>query len=289
MNAEMTISHSERIAAIKRHVRDHLDEPLDRDRLATLSGFSVIHFHRIFAAHTGETVASYVRRLRMERAAHHLRVADLSVIEVALECGYESHSAFSKAFKQHFGVTPTQGRDLAPSAMAYAPPQMAEGRTVKPDRIRTLPDTKMLYARASEIMHGHGFQTAPRDAFDRLEGFLKAHHLIAQVRQYLCIYPDEPEIGQEVRVDAGVTFAEGVEPAATEGMAYQTLHGGRWAVFLHIGPYDTLWQTWRAAYRDWLPESGESLRDAVPFEDYVDDSRQVAPDILRTEIYIPIA
>jgi AraC-like DNA-binding protein len=65
-------SHYERINAIKRYIREHLDEPLGRDLLAGLAGFSVPHFHRIFAAHVGESIASYVRRARMERAAQQI-------------------------------------------------------------------------------------------------------------------------------------------------------------------------------------------------------------------------
>ena len=60
---------AERMEAVRRFVRDHADEPLDRARLAAVAGFSVPHFHRLWRAHTGENVAAYVRRLRLKRAA----------------------------------------------------------------------------------------------------------------------------------------------------------------------------------------------------------------------------
>ena len=107
-------------------------------------------------------------------------------------------------------------------------------------------------------------------------------------RLCVAIYPDEVEEGKSACFDAGAIFTPGTEPAAGDGLAYQTLPAGRWAVFQHVGPYDTLWQTWQAAYRDWLPTAGYELRDAVPFEDYVDDPSQIAPEKLRTEIFIPI-
>jgi AraC family transcriptional regulator len=159
---------------------------------------------------------------------------------------------------------------------------------MQPQEIRTLPDLKVLYARAAEVMTGPGFQTANQEAFGKLMSFLHAQGLMAQMQRCVAITPDEPEIGQPARFDAGAIFAEGAEPVATEGLAYQTLPGGRWAVFRHVGPYDTLWQTWQAAYRDWLPTSGHEVRDAAPFEDYVDDPSQVAPEQLRTDIFIPI-
>lgn len=94
--------------------------------------------------------------------------------------------------------------------------------------------------------------------------------------------------GKSARFDVGAIFAPGAEPAAGEGLAYQTLPDGRWAVFQHVGPYDTLWQSWQATYRDWLPASGHELRNAFPFEDYIDDPSHIAPEKLRTEICIPI-
>ena len=66
------------------------------------------------------------------------------------------------------------------------------------------------------------------------------------------------------------------------------LSAGRCAVFLHKGPYQKLAETWRAAYRDWLPSSGQQLRDAPPYEVYLNDPRKTKPEDLLTEIHIPI-
>lgn len=106
------LEEADRIRAVQAHIRRHLTEPLDRTALATLAGFSVPHFHRVFAAHVGESPTAYIRRLRLERAARKLRVGAIDIGEVALAAGYESHNAFSKAFKQQFGLSPSAFRDL---------------------------------------------------------------------------------------------------------------------------------------------------------------------------------
>ena len=62
---------------------------------------------------------------------------------------------------------------------------------------------------------------------------------------------------------------------------------GRYAVFTHKGPYSTLWQTWNAAYRDWLPSSGMHLRELEPFEVYRNDKANTPPEKLVTEIFVP--
>jgi len=109
---QLTSDHSERIEEVKHFIRAHLDEPLHREALAAISGFSVPHFHRVFTACTGESAASYVRRTRLERAGRKLRMGAVDITEVALAAGYDTHAAFSKAFKQQFGLSPSEFRQL---------------------------------------------------------------------------------------------------------------------------------------------------------------------------------
>lgn len=114
MLAEMEISptYHERIQAVERYIREHFDEPLTRQALASVAGFSVPHFHRIFRACTGRSIAAYVRRVRLERAGRKLRMGAVDITEVALAASYDTHSAFSKAFKQEFGLSPAEFRQL---------------------------------------------------------------------------------------------------------------------------------------------------------------------------------
>ena len=101
---------------VLRYIHGHIHEPLDRETLASVAGFSVPHFHRVFTAHVGESAISYIRRLRLERAARKLRMGAVDITEVALTAGYDSHAAFSKAFKQQFGMSPREFRQLGCTA-----------------------------------------------------------------------------------------------------------------------------------------------------------------------------
>jgi AraC family transcriptional regulator len=105
-------NYSDRLNAVKRYIREHMDEPLDRQVLAAVAGFSVSHFHRVFTASIGENIAGYVRRVRLERAGRKLRMGAVDITEVALAAGYDTHAAFSKAFKQQFGLSPSEFRQL---------------------------------------------------------------------------------------------------------------------------------------------------------------------------------
>jgi AraC family transcriptional regulator len=111
-DARLLEGYYERIDDVKLYIREHIDEPLNREVLAAVAGFSVPHFHRIFTACAGENITSYVRRVRMQRAGRKLRMGAVDITEVALAAGYDTHAAFSKAFKQHFGLSPSEFRQL---------------------------------------------------------------------------------------------------------------------------------------------------------------------------------
>jgi AraC family transcriptional regulator len=104
--------YDQRIAAVERYIRAHINEPLKREVLAAVAGFSVPHFHRIFTAYTGENIAAHIRRVRLERAGRKLRMGAVDITEVALAAGYETHAAFGKAFKQQYGLSPSEFRQL---------------------------------------------------------------------------------------------------------------------------------------------------------------------------------
>lgn len=104
--------YDERINAVERYIREHINEPLKREVLAAVAGFSVPHFHRIFTACVGENIATYIRRVRLERAGRKLRMGAVDITEIALAAGYDTHAAFGKAFKRQYGLSPSEFRQL---------------------------------------------------------------------------------------------------------------------------------------------------------------------------------
>ncbi|NIR66684.1 MAG: helix-turn-helix domain-containing protein [Aliifodinibius sp.] len=100
------------VEKVKKLIRDNIDSPLPRTELAGVAGYSVSHFHRIFTGQTGDSIAGYVRKVRLKRAGYKLRLGAVDITQVALAAGYESHAAFSKAFKQQHGLSASEFREL---------------------------------------------------------------------------------------------------------------------------------------------------------------------------------
>jgi AraC family transcriptional regulator len=91
-------------------VLDYINEHLDRDiklaDLAQLLGMSQFHFSHLFKQAIGIAPYQYVLQQRIERAKQLLKQTDQSIMEIALECGFNSHSHLSKQFRQFTGITP---------------------------------------------------------------------------------------------------------------------------------------------------------------------------------------
>lgn len=89
------------------HILQHLDEPLGLEQVAAVAHFSSFHFHRVFKSLVGETLATFVKRVRLERAIQLMsHRPESSLTDIALACGFASSSDFSRSFKQRYGVPP---------------------------------------------------------------------------------------------------------------------------------------------------------------------------------------
>src|SRR6202035_4346232 len=91
-------------------IESHFAEDISLGEIATVAGVSRYHVTRAFGEATGLSVMRYVRGRRLSEAAKALIDGAPDILSVALDAGYGSHEAFTRAFKQHFGLTPEQAR-----------------------------------------------------------------------------------------------------------------------------------------------------------------------------------
>src|SRR5687767_1738622 len=108
----------ERLLPVLVHIQANLDQDLSLEVLAKRVRLSPFHFHRLFRSAVGETLKQYTQRLRLERAASRLIIHDSTILDVALDSGFQSHETFSREFKRRFQVTPRGYREWARGKLA---------------------------------------------------------------------------------------------------------------------------------------------------------------------------
>ncbi len=109
------VDYRKRVYRAMKYISRHIDSELTLEEVASSAALSPFHFHRIFYAVLGETVADFTRRLRVELAANRLLAKPCrDISSIALEGGFSGSQNFAKAFKRRFGVTASEYRKDRP-------------------------------------------------------------------------------------------------------------------------------------------------------------------------------
>lgn len=274
--------YTQRINKVVAYINDHLDESLDLKTLAEVAALSEFHFHRVFKALKGESIGAHISRLRIEAAARLLRYSALSIEDIAFNIGYEAPAAFSKAFKNQYGITPTKYRtnkDIYIMKKEIINPDLA----LKAPKIMELEPKNLIYV----ALTGEYGTLDYGKAYEQLWAVVKSQKLFTKGIESICVSYDDPKITEASLQRSEVSLAIH-KPAHPEGeVSCKTLAGGKYAVFFYQGSYSHLAAVDDAAMR-WVVESEYELRDEPLFEKYLNDSRRTPEEKLKTEVYIPI-
>lgn len=289
-------TYAKRIERVLHYIVDHLDDvgqnPLDIHRLAEEAFLSPYHFHRVYVAMMGETVADTLRRHRLHRAAIKLTASATPVALLASEAGYGSAQAFTRAFREAYNVPPAQYR-LHGKLSAALQSTSTEFKfkehpmfNLKDVHIQNLPAIRI-----AKLQHKGDFQ-AIGSTFERLMVWAAGQSLMKAGTRTFGIYYDDPKSkpADELRSDACVEIPRQYDMKSSghaDVRAAETA-SGRCAVFVFTGPYSELENPYRWLYDTWLPQSNEEPRNDAPFEEYLNDARNTPPAELKTAICIPL-
>ncbi len=276
--------HAERMNKVVHFIENNLDSGVDCDRLSKIACYSKFHFHRLFYSYVGEGVYAFRKRLLLERAVKHLLYSDDNITDIAFKCGYENQASFNKAFRKQFSFTPSQIRKQMVS-VDTSRVKLIRKRSInmKPEIIE-FEKTTVICARA----FGTYAEAAP-EAWSQIMKFAYSNKLMKKGVRMFGISHDDPNITEpnNIRYDACVDIDANIDKEAN--LRKSTVSGGKYAKFLHKGPYENFQETYTHIFNEWLPESNYRLRDDPCFEIYLNkDPRRTKPENLKTEIYIPI-
>lgn len=284
MRAGTAESYQERVLRALVYLQNRLDDPVDLDQLASVACFSPYHFHRIFRGVTGEPLMEHIRRLRLERAAQRLKSTNRAVTDIAFEAGYETHEAFTRAFRSMFGDSPSgfrESRGAAPNA-APAIVKAANGDSIAV-RVERTPAMRVAFVRHIGAFADVGSAWSTLIAWAGMRGLFGPH------TRALGIIHDDPDITtpEKLRYDAAVTMAREIAPEGSVGV--QEIPAGEYAVAQHRGPYDRISATYARMCGEWLASSGRELASAPALEFYLNTPQTTKPEDLLTDAYLPLS
>lgn len=238
-------------------IEANVAEPMTLDDVARAAGMSRFHLARTFVAMVGQPVVAYLRSRRLTEAARRLANGAPDILAVALDAGYGSHEAFSRAFRDQFGKTPEDvraSRSLANLALVEAirmPDQPATLRA--PDRfVKTGP---MLFAGLRKYFRFEDRGGIPMlwRAFGGYQERIPS--IIPGAAFGLCLGPSDASD------DCGFDYAPAVQvsslDALPEGLSGIRVEPREWAVYRHREHVSLVGATCAAA-GEWLAQSGRA-------------------------------
>lgn len=265
-------------------IESHFAQDVTLDDVAAAAGVSRYHMSRVFGAATGCSVVRYVRGRRLTEAARTLAAGAPDILAVALDAGYNSHEAFTRAFRDQFGLTPEalRARGNLEGIELMEAIKMAETllATLEPPRFENL--KTLLIAGLSERYTAETCANIPA----KWQRFApNIGHIPGQVGRtaYGVVCNSD---------DAGNTdYISGVEVSDFSRVPAEftrlRIPENRYAVFAHRDHIAAIRRTWFTIWNKWLPESGHQVAEAPEFERYGEEF-DPRTGLGGLEIWIPI-
>src|SRR6267142_1162728 len=265
-------------------IESHLADALSLDEIAGVGGISRFHMVRAFGAATGLSVMRYVRARRLSEAARALANGAPDILTLALDADYGSHEAFTRAFRDHFGVTPEAVRGSANlDNLQLQEPIIMDSTVIdnlQPPRFAT--SKPLLVAGVGERYTCESSAGIPGQwqRFHRSVDDIPGR--IGKVAYGVCCNGDD---------SGNFDYIAGVEVSDFSNLPREfsrvRIPEQKYAVFTHRDHVSTIRRTVNTIWNHWLPESGLCVADAPNFERY-DEKFDPATGNGGLEIWVPV-
>ncbi|MBU2510783.1 AraC family transcriptional regulator [bacterium] len=313
--------YTSRINRVIDYIENNLDRELSLKHLAAVANFSQFYFHRIFKAMVGETLNSFIQRIRVEKAAIQLIASPRKTItEVALDCGFSSSASFARVFKEFYNKSASQWRDEAGAenskickvknnnrqsvsnnreeqsrVLSHIDPvtqnfiwriNMAGINDIQIE-VKEMPEFHVAYVR-----HIGAYQADEdlfRELFERLMRWAVPRGLFKPPETlFLSTYHDDPKITEDdkLRVSVCMTVPENTEVDGEVGK--MKIPGGKFAVARCEIQADQYEQAWDAVMGSWMPDSGYQPDDRLCYEMSLNNPDEHPEKLHIVNICVPV-
>lgn len=262
-------------------LESHLSEDISLDDVAKACGVSAPHLVRTFGISTNLSVMQYLKARRLSEAARAFKNGAKDILSVGIMSGYDSHEAFTRAFKKHFNITPSQLRDGDPSySMDLTEPFKIDlfdtdlqlsPKIIDQDEIKLL-GLKRTYA---DITRG----AIPRQWADFIQ---------------MIETPPIPRYGIrfDMQDDGHFEYVSAMPAYDMIGddntdLIPLIIKAGKVAVFRHPNHISNIRSSWHRIFNEWYPPKNTQVSGHPPYEFYSKDFDPIA-QIGSVDIYVPL-
>ncbi|WP_147677730.1 AraC family transcriptional regulator [Algibacter pacificus] len=293
-----------RVNKALKHIDLHLDsDTLSLENISKVALFSPFHFHRIFKSIVGETLNAYINRKRLEKAAAGLiHKKDCTITELALQSGFSSNSAFTRAFKKFYNVSPSVFRKQNPEKFSKI--GIVESKNGQENfmldsyfcninnhlnwikmhskiEVKALPE--LHFASVTQI----GVDNIDK-AFERIITWATPKGLMQSPETRLArIFHDSFKITAADKVRMSISILTKQDILVEEDIHKTTTKAGKYIVSrLEIIPQD-FEKAWSSLFI-WMHDNGYKKAEANPFEIYQNDMREHPEGKAIVDFYIPV-
>ncbi len=284
----------QRMHKVCEYIYQNIDNTLTYEALSQVAHFSSFHFHRQFSAIFGMSTTTFIMKVRLKRAAYQLVFQPhKSITDIALDASFDYLESFSRAFKRHFNQSPSQFRRDPTWPDWYEQFDSKVGIKMKDINNHALLDeisVKNLETILVAVKEHSGSPSLLNNTIGQFIDWRKntMHSPVDSSRTFGIVYNDPNNTpAEQFRFDVcgEVQQMVGQNPF---GIVDKSIEGGRYACLRHIGPHYLMDDKIYFIFGQWLPQSGEELRDQPMFFEYKNVFPEVAEHELITDIYVPL-
>ncbi len=270
------------------YMEAHLEDGIDMERVAQIACCSPFHFQRMFSYIADLPLSEYIRRRKMTRAVYDLQNGNEKIIEIALKYGYESPTAFNRAFQSVHGVAPSAARVHGVKLKAYPP--ISFKITIKGEaEMNYRIEKKGAFKVVGVKQH---FAMSIEDSFANVPLFWQTTAQSGAIPKLCSLMNREPYgvLGVSTCMngkDFDYYIAVATQSETPEAFVDYVVPECTWAIFECVGPMPAAIQTLqKRIVTEWLPSSGYEYANAPDIEVYFEGNQQA--EDYKCEVWLPI-
>lgn len=277
----------EQINKVQDYIERHLDTQLSVEQLAHIASFSKYHFQRIFTSIVGESLHSFIKRLRLEKAAYLLLTdSKRSIQDIALTLGFANQASFAKAFKERYGISSSLYRKEKSKMLEADIHKDTERMHLEPEAVwvKNEEPVQVIYIRYTGPYKGNGELFI--NLFSKLYYWADDNELINKDTRWYTVYHDFGDETEEETLRLSVCMSVNQTVSVSDDVGIMTIPEGKYAVGRFRVNEKEYEQAWQYMYGKWLPNSGYKPDERFSFEYYPITSEKNEKRLV--DIFIPI-